>query len=436
MDDVTFEEQYGFTKEAAIAHVGLEEGETLAHFGVKGMKWGKRKARGSRPASSGRPRMGNRSVNPGATKSGDGKSEKAPMSRKKKIAIGVGIGVGAAALTVGGIYAARALNKSGGINLSDIKSRSTFAVNASKSFMNDSATKAKNQATSVSMLAEAAARSGSNKARTAAGNAAAGARRTATRAGDIARNPRTSAGLAGLAVRDAAAPAVNRAGQLGRYGKAVGGRAVRNATADARVDIAAARQDAGNLARGAARLGRNAAGSAAGAARNAASLAGDASDAARGAADLARRGAGTAVRNGAGNVARGARNAAGAAAKEARTAGDIARLAAQNPGVVGNAARGAASAAGSAARGAAGTAARGVAGGARVSASNVRKATSSLAKEGRAAASLGAMITRNPGIAAQLAAAPTMAKAKNIISGLDIGAVSPKALATLLRDLR
>ena len=345
MDDVTFEEQYGFTKEAAIAHFGLEEGETLAHFGVKGMKWGKRKARGSRPASSGRPRMGNRSVNPGATKSGDGKSEKAPMSRKKKIAIGVGIGVGAAALTVGGIYAARALNKSGGINLSDIKSRSTFAVNASKSFMNDSATKAKNQATSVSMLAEAAARSGSNKARTAAGNAAGAAR---------------SAG------------------------------------------------------------------------RNAASLAGDASDAARGAADLARRGAGTAVRNGAGNVARGAasaargaRNAAGAAAKEARTAGDIARLAVQNPGVVGNAARNAA-----------GTAARGVAGGARVSASNVRKATSSLAKEGRAAASLGAMITRNPGIAAQLAAAPTMAKAKNIISGLNIGAVSPKALATLLRDLR
>ena len=362
MDDVTFEEQYGFTKEAAIAHFGLEEGETLAHFGVKGMKWGKRKARGSRPASSGRPRMGNRSVNPGATKSGDGKSETAPMSRKK-IAIGVGIGVGAAALTVGGIYAARALNKSGGINLSDIKSRSTFAVNASKSFMNDSATKAKNQATSVSMLAEAAARSGSNKAR-----------RAATRAGDIARNPRTSAGLAGLAVRDAA-------------------------------------RSAG---------------------RNAASLAGDASDAARGAADLARRGAGTAVRNGAGNVARGAasaargaRNAAGAAAKEARTAGDIARLAVQNPGVVGNAARGAA-----------GTAARGVAGGARVSASNVRKATSSLAKEGRAAASLGAMITRNPGIAAQLAAAPTMAKAKNIISGLNIGAVSPKALATLLRDLR
>lgn len=396
MDDVTFEEQYGFTKEAAIAHFGLEEGETLAHFGVKGMTWGKRKARGSRPASSGRPRMGNRSVNPGATKSGDGKSEKAPMSRKKKIAIGVGIGVGAAALTVGGIYAARALNKSGGINLSDIKSRSTFAVNASKSFMNDSATKAKNQATSVSMLAEAAARSGSNKAR-----------RAATRAGDIARNPRTSAGLAGLAVRDAAAPAVNRAGQLGRYGQAVGGRAVRNAAAGA-------------------------AGAARSAGRNAASLAGDASDAARGAADLARRGAGTAVRNGAGNVARGAasaargaRNAAGAAAKEARTAGDIARLAVQNPGVVGNAARGVA-----------GNAARGVAGGARVSASNVRKATSSLAKEGRAAASLGAMITRNPGIAAQLAAAPTMAKAKNIISGLDIGAVSPKALATLLRDLR
>ena len=74
----------------------------LAHYGVPGMKWGKRRAR--QDVSSGSSRQGT-------------KAPKAPMSRNKKIAIGVGIG---AIALIGAGVAAKSMNKNMDLPISSI----------------------------------------------------------------------------------------------------------------------------------------------------------------------------------------------------------------------------------------------------------------------------------------------------------------------------
>lgn len=58
--------------------MSVESEAFLAHVGVKGMKWGKRKARDKSSSNQ-----------------NGSKSPRQPMSRKKKVAIGVGVGVAA-----------------------------------------------------------------------------------------------------------------------------------------------------------------------------------------------------------------------------------------------------------------------------------------------------------------------------------------------------
>lgn len=71
--------------------MSVQSEEFLAHIGVKGMKWGKRKARDDS----------------GGSNQGE-KPKRQPMSRNKKIAIGVGVGLVAA---VGTAVVLKSMNK-------------------------------------------------------------------------------------------------------------------------------------------------------------------------------------------------------------------------------------------------------------------------------------------------------------------------------------
>lgn len=78
-----------------------EVDDFLAHHGVKGMRWGKRKP----------PTAGESNGSSGA------KAPRAPMSRNKKIAIGVGIGAVAA---IGAAVALKSMNKNMDLPMSQI----------------------------------------------------------------------------------------------------------------------------------------------------------------------------------------------------------------------------------------------------------------------------------------------------------------------------
>jgi hypothetical protein len=143
-----------------------EVNDFLAHYGVVGMKWGKRR---SSPNSSGSGRSGGSSGGSGSGSSGgrqNGTTEQKPgMSRKKKIAIGVGIGL---TVAVGAAVAISVLNNKRATdmavsqlaaNVSTLRGKSRFDMIANAAKMN----KAENSP-AVRQMAEKTARAVSEKA--------------------------------------------------------------------------------------------------------------------------------------------------------------------------------------------------------------------------------------------------------------------------------
>lgn len=82
----------------------VEVNDFLAHYGVPGMKWGKRGKRGAQPDR------------------GSKETSKPKMSKGKKIAIAVGVG----ALAAGAGIAAVSLSKNGKIPMSKLVTRPEF----------------------------------------------------------------------------------------------------------------------------------------------------------------------------------------------------------------------------------------------------------------------------------------------------------------------